>query len=90
MPTGKKEKTPKKKGAEQSYWIKSEKDDDIFIPRMYLDQQIEVNSIPRVLTRQSTLIVATCFVEKASARELQFACQHTHTESCMASIFVIG
>ncbi|XP_065912262.1 ATPase family gene 2 protein homolog A-like isoform X2 [Dysidea avara] len=67
MPTGKKEKTPKKKGAEQSYWIKSEKDDDIFIPRMYLDQQIEVNSIPRVLTRQSTLIVATCFVEKASA-----------------------
>jgi len=69
MPT-KKEKTPKKKGVEQSYWIKSEEDDDVFIPRVCLDQQIEVKSIPCVLTRQSTLIAATCSVETVSAREL--------------------
>jgi len=69
MPT-KKEKTPKKKGVEQSYWIKSEEDNDVFIPRVCVSQQIEANSIPRVQTRQSTLFAATCSVETVSAREL--------------------
>jgi len=70
MPTTKKEKTPKKKGVEQSYWIKSEEDDEVFIPRICIDQQID--SIPRVLNRRSTLIATTCSVETASARELFF------------------
>ena len=78
MPT-KKEKTPKKRGVEQPYWIKSEEDDDVFIPRVCLGQQIEANSIPRVQTRQSTLIAATCSVETVSTRELVLHGSHVYS-----------
>ena len=44
---------PKKKGAEQSYWVKSHKEKDGFIPR---DEQTETNLLPRVFTHRCELI----------------------------------
>ena len=69
MRTNKRDRTPKKKGAEQSYWVKPHKEKDEFIPRAYCDEQNETNLLPRVFTHRCALIAESCTKEGTSVRE---------------------
>lgn len=69
MRTSKRDRTPKKKGAEQSYWVKSHKEKDGFIPRAYYDEQNETNLLPRVFTHQCALIAESCTKEVTNVRK---------------------
>ena len=69
MRTSKRDRTPKKKGIEQSYWVKSDEETDVFIPRAYYDDRNEANLLPRVFTHKCTLIAESSAKEGTSIRE---------------------
>lgn len=69
MRTSKRDRTPKKKGAEQSYWVKSDEESDGFILRACSDEQKEANLLPRVFTHQCILIAESRTKEAANVRE---------------------
>lgn len=69
MRTSKRDRTPKKKGAEQSYWVKSNEDSDVFIPRVCRDEQKEANLLPRVFTHKCVLIAQSCSQDMTNIRK---------------------
>ena len=60
-------RTPKKKGTEQSYWVKSHEEKDGFIPR---DEQNETHLVPHVFTHRCRLIAESCAKEGTNVSEL--------------------
>ena len=69
MRTSKKDRTPKKKGIEHSYWVKSHEETDLFIPRAHCDDQNEANLLPRVFTHKCILIAESRAKEGTSVRK---------------------
>lgn len=69
MRTSKRDKTPKKKSAEQSHWVKSQKQSDCYIPRGCYDEEKEAKLLPRVFTHQCTLIAESYSKEATNVRE---------------------
>ena len=75
MRTTKRDRTPRKKGGEQSYWVKSHEENDGFIPRACYNEQSSINLRPHAFTHKCTLVAESYAKEAVNIREeIQCVC----------------
>ena len=77
MRTSKRDRTPRKRGGEQSYWVKSHEENDSFIPRACYNEHSSTDLVPHACIHKCTL-VAESYSKGVNIREQVHACMLFH------------